>query len=234
MDKRMYSLAGSTRFKNDLWRKQKRLCLYRQGIFMINGGESMLNSTEEPTRANGGIVGDWWMIAFVLVLYVSISYFIHINYNNTVYDSLFTIFIYVVILFFDQCKVSIDNEKVSINHPILKSIIIQKYNINGIKSVDNNYYGISKFFIMILFFFILFNALLFFDMIIHSTAQERIESLIASSISTLFILILILYQTYPRSHYSKYLKIDAGNKKIEIYPGNEEEFNTIMEKLKGV
>ncbi len=44
-------------------------------------------------------------------------------------------------------------------------------------------------------------------------------------------MIFLVYDSLRRSHYSKYIKIDVGKKKIFIYLKNEAEFNGLMEKL---
>ncbi|HWQ96091.1 MAG TPA: hypothetical protein VN368_01840, partial [Candidatus Methylomirabilis sp.] len=71
-------------------------------------------------------------------------------------------------------------------------------------------------------------------MIMHPPPQEKKDSFFDSSINNFFLFILVIYQNYRRSHYSKKIQIDADKKKIEIFPENEDEFNVIMEKLKGV
>jgi hypothetical protein len=115
---------------------------------------SMFNSNEKPGSVNGGLVNQMNMpldfvdnriLAIVLVLYGSMSYFIHVHYYNSIYDSVFNIFFFMGLFIFLQNKVSIDHEKVQISNSIIKSIIISKYNIAGIKAVDNDNYKSNKF-----------------------------------------------------------------------------------------
>ncbi len=119
-----------------------------------------------------------------------------------------------------------------ISHPILKSIIIPKYNITGIKAVDNEFYGKTKLLIIIIFLLVLLDEVfMIYDSIISPIASEIIEDRIALFISIIFLMIFLVYDSLRRSHYSKYIKIDVGKKKIVIYPKNEAEFNGLMEKL---
>lgn len=205
---------------------------------------SMFNSNEKPGSINGGLVNqmniplffmDWRMLVIVGVLYVSMSYFIHVYYYNNICDSVFNIFFFMGLLIFDQNKVSIDHEKVQISNSILKSIIIPKYNITGIKAVDNDYYKSNKFMNIIVFIGVLFYVVLtilnLYDYTIHSIALEKIEESIASAISSTFLIIFIYHIYHRRSHYPKYIEIDAGKKKITLYTRNEVEFNSLKEKL---
>ncbi|HWQ95733.1 MAG TPA: hypothetical protein VN368_00015, partial [Candidatus Methylomirabilis sp.] len=68
----------------------------------------MLNSTEKPASASGGIVYSWKLIIAVIVLYISISYLLHTFYYNTIFSRFFYIFFFLLLLLFvDRDKVSI-------------------------------------------------------------------------------------------------------------------------------
>ncbi len=83
---------------------------------MQNMRGSMFNSNEKPAGIYGVLIAGWRKLAFVLALYVLISYFIHVYYD-TIYNSLFNLFIVIGLFIFLQYKVSIDPENVQISHP---------------------------------------------------------------------------------------------------------------------
>ncbi len=205
----------------------------------------MFNSNNKPTMINGGEViqmniplrfMDWRIAAIVLVLYLLMSYFIYVYYYNVIYNSLFSTFFLIGLFLFDQNKILIDHEKVQIGNTILTSVIIPKYNITGIKVVDNDSYKLKKFVNIVLFFtlfsVVLLNVLTIYDEMIHnSIALEKIEESTAFAISQTFFLIFIFYNSHRISHYPKIIKVYAGKKEIVIYPRNEVEFNSLKEKL---
>lgn len=227
------------------WCPQKGVDFFQA---QTKSSEKINSINVNPARSSGGSIEemrvpldmfDWRKLAFVLFLGFSAFILIFVSYFNRMAMSYLGIvmiyFIFIILFFlFDQSVVSINPERLQIKTPLLGYIKIPKQQINCIETIKNRVYELGWVKALLIIFTLLFALLRSLDLyrqIMRFAALDEIILGIANSLLLIFIFVSSIYRNGRRSHFPNAIRINAGNKSITLYPGNEFEFNLLKEEL---
>lgn len=139
----------------------------------------------------------------------------------------------VVFYLMSNYRISINGAKIRIQNSLFTDKEFPKDSVTKISYANNSMYKYRIPYLGMLCLLILIGALMqiYGEYRAISTYDLQNATNIGLPFFTILLFIILLYRTYQTSRYHTTIKIDTTDRKITLYPENEEKYQLLMEKL---